>query len=158
MKFPVSVENRLTRSLCSLLKYFSTLEEKFRISARPCNILYIMILNLYFLFICEVFFLISLRLYSNRAACHLQLKQYKECAQDCTSVRFRLLFMIMNIGRSCGFCIPTTQIWIIIIIINFFQALELLIPPVQANSSSRCKAYVRRGTAFMQMEEYVLGN
>ncbi|CAH3169325.1 unnamed protein product [Porites lobata] len=59
-------------------------------------------------------------LYSNRAACHLQLKQYKECAQDCTS------------------------------------ALELLVPPVQANSSSRCKAYVRRGTAFMQMEEYVL--
>ena len=30
-----------TRSLCSLLKYFSTLEEKFRISARPCNILYL---------------------------------------------------------------------------------------------------------------------
>ena len=30
-----------TRSLSSLVKYFSTLEEKFRISARPCNILYI---------------------------------------------------------------------------------------------------------------------
>ena len=30
-----------TRSLRSLVKYFSTLEEKFRISARPCNILYI---------------------------------------------------------------------------------------------------------------------
>ena len=29
-----------TRSLCSLVKYFSTLEEKFRFSARPCNILY----------------------------------------------------------------------------------------------------------------------
>ena len=28
-----------TRLLCSLVKYFSTLEEKFRISARPCNIL-----------------------------------------------------------------------------------------------------------------------
>ena len=28
-----------TRSLSSLVKYFSTLEEKFRISARPCNIL-----------------------------------------------------------------------------------------------------------------------
>ena len=28
-----------TRSLRSLVKYFSTLEEKFRISARPCNIL-----------------------------------------------------------------------------------------------------------------------
>ena len=27
-------------SLRSLVKYFSTLEEKFRISARPCNILY----------------------------------------------------------------------------------------------------------------------
>ena len=30
-----------TCSLCSLVKYFSTLKEKFRISARPCNILYV---------------------------------------------------------------------------------------------------------------------
>ena len=30
-----------TRSLGSLVKYFSTLEEKFRISARPGNILYL---------------------------------------------------------------------------------------------------------------------
>ena len=30
-----------TRSLRSLVKYFSTLEEKFRMSARPCNILYV---------------------------------------------------------------------------------------------------------------------
>ena len=30
-----------TRSLHSLVKYFSTLKEKFRIHARPCNILYI---------------------------------------------------------------------------------------------------------------------
>lgn len=59
-------------------------------------------------------------LYSNRAACHLQLKQYKECIQDCAS------------------------------------SLELLVPPVQANCSSRCKAHVRRGTAYMQMHEYVL--
>ena len=31
----------LTHLLRSLVKYFSTLEEKFRIPARPCNILYI---------------------------------------------------------------------------------------------------------------------
>ena len=31
-----------TRSLRSLVKYFSTLEEKFRISVRPCNILYLL--------------------------------------------------------------------------------------------------------------------
>ena len=30
-----------TRSLPSLVKYFSTLEEKFCISARPCNIFYL---------------------------------------------------------------------------------------------------------------------
>ena len=30
-----------TRSPRSLVKYFSTLEEKFRISVRPCNILYL---------------------------------------------------------------------------------------------------------------------
>ena len=29
-----------TRSLRLLVKYFSTLEEKFRISVRPCNIVY----------------------------------------------------------------------------------------------------------------------
>ena len=39
--FSSSVEKYFTRSLRSLVKYFSTLEEKFRISARPCNILYI---------------------------------------------------------------------------------------------------------------------
>ena len=35
-----------TRSLRSLVKYFSTLEEKFRISARPCNILYLLIFDI----------------------------------------------------------------------------------------------------------------
>ena len=35
-----------TRSLRSLVKYFSTLEEKFHISARPCNILYIIFIFL----------------------------------------------------------------------------------------------------------------
>ena len=34
------LKKHFTRSLRSLVKYFSTLEEKFRISARPCNILY----------------------------------------------------------------------------------------------------------------------
>ena len=37
--FPSCVEKYLTRSLRSLMKYFSTLKEKFRISAWPCNIL-----------------------------------------------------------------------------------------------------------------------
>ena len=37
-----------TRSLRSLVKYFSTLEEKFRISARPCSILYLLISLLIF--------------------------------------------------------------------------------------------------------------
>ena len=39
--FTSRVEKYFTRSLRSLVKYFSTLEEKFRISARPCNILYL---------------------------------------------------------------------------------------------------------------------
>ena len=37
----VVLKKYFTRSLRSLVKYFSTLEEKFRISARPCNILYL---------------------------------------------------------------------------------------------------------------------
>ena len=40
--FSSRVEKYFTRSLRSLVKYFSTLEEKFRISARPCNILYML--------------------------------------------------------------------------------------------------------------------
>ena len=39
--FSSRVEIYFTRSLRSLVKYFSTLEEKFRISARPCNVLYL---------------------------------------------------------------------------------------------------------------------
>ena len=39
--FSSRVEKYFTRSLRSLVKYFSTVEEKFRISARPCNILYV---------------------------------------------------------------------------------------------------------------------
>ena len=35
------VKNYFTHSLRSLVKYFSTLEEKFCIPARPCNILYL---------------------------------------------------------------------------------------------------------------------
>ena len=38
-----------TRSLRSFVKYFSTLEEKFRISARPSNILYIYSTDAYIL-------------------------------------------------------------------------------------------------------------
>ena len=35
------VEKYFTRFLRSLVKHFSTLEDKFCISARPCNILYV---------------------------------------------------------------------------------------------------------------------
>ena len=40
--FSSRVEKYFTRSLRSLVKYFSTLEEKFRIFAWPCNILYVL--------------------------------------------------------------------------------------------------------------------
>ena len=42
-----------TRSLRSPVKYFSTLEEKFRISARPCNILYV-ILSALDIYVCPL--------------------------------------------------------------------------------------------------------
>ena len=44
--FSSRVEKYFTRSVRSLVKYLSTLEEKFRISARPCNILYLLYLAL----------------------------------------------------------------------------------------------------------------
>ena len=39
--FSSRVEKYFTRWLHSLMKYFSTLKEKFPISVRPCNILYL---------------------------------------------------------------------------------------------------------------------
>ena len=38
----LELKKYFTRSLRSLVKYFSTLEEKSRISVRPCNILYLL--------------------------------------------------------------------------------------------------------------------
>ena len=38
----LELKKYFTRSPRSLVKYFSTLEEKFRISVRPCNILYLL--------------------------------------------------------------------------------------------------------------------
>ena len=43
--FSSRVEKYFTRSLRSLVKYFSTREEKFCISTRPCNILYVFYLK-----------------------------------------------------------------------------------------------------------------
>ena len=40
--FSSSVEKYFTSERSERVKYFSTLEEKFRISARPCNILYVL--------------------------------------------------------------------------------------------------------------------
>ena len=37
----LALKKYFTHSLYSLMKYFSTLEETFHISARPCNILYL---------------------------------------------------------------------------------------------------------------------
>ena len=37
---PLVLKKYFTHSLCSLVKYFSTLKGKFCISTRPCNILY----------------------------------------------------------------------------------------------------------------------
>ncbi|BFZ01485.1 hypothetical protein BsWGS_04524 [Bradybaena similaris] len=60
-------------------------------------------------------------LYSNRAACHLKMRNFFKCIEDCS------------------------------------KAMDLLFPPVPQNAGSRCKALVRRGTAFCQLEMYVEG-
>ncbi|XP_064608969.1 dynein axonemal assembly factor 4-like [Liolophura sinensis] len=60
-------------------------------------------------------------LFSNRGACHLKLRNFIKCVEDCS------------------------------------KALELLTPPVPQNAPSRCKAHVRRGTAFCELELYVEG-
>ena len=53
--FSSRVEKYFTRSLRSLVKYFLTLEEKFRISARPCNILYLVYWEIQFNSLLNVF-------------------------------------------------------------------------------------------------------
>lgn len=60
-------------------------------------------------------------LYSNRAACHLKMRNFMKCIKDCST------------------------------------ALDLLHPCVPQNATSRCRALVRRGTAFCEMELYVEG-
>ncbi|RUS79575.1 hypothetical protein EGW08_012669 [Elysia chlorotica] len=60
-------------------------------------------------------------LYSNRAACHLKIRNFFKCIEDCS------------------------------------KAMDLLFPAVPQNASSRCKALVRRGTAFCELELYVEG-
>ncbi|XP_005093649.2 dynein assembly factor 4, axonemal [Aplysia californica] len=60
-------------------------------------------------------------LYSNRAACHLKLRNFFKVIEDCS------------------------------------KAMDLLFPPVPQNAKSRCKALVRRGTAFCELELYVEG-
>ena len=44
--FSSSAEKYFTRFLRSLVKYFSTREEKFRISKRPCNVLFIIYISM----------------------------------------------------------------------------------------------------------------
>ncbi|XP_059173661.1 dynein axonemal assembly factor 4-like isoform X2 [Physella acuta] len=60
-------------------------------------------------------------LYSNRAACHLKMRNFFKCIEDCS------------------------------------KAMDLLFPPVPQNAASRCKALIRRGTAFCHLEMYVEG-
>lgn len=45
----------------------------------------------------------------------------------------------------------------LLLLLLFCKALELLTPPVADNANARMKAYVRRGTAFCQLELYVEG-
>ena len=58
----LELKKYFTRSLRSFVKYFSTLEEKFRITARPCNILYISSQK------CPLFYLHALFLFNPRAS------------------------------------------------------------------------------------------
>ncbi|XP_040895170.1 dynein assembly factor 4, axonemal [Toxotes jaculatrix] len=60
-------------------------------------------------------------LYSNRAACHLKLRNLHKAIEDSS------------------------------------QALDLLTPPVDANAAARARAFVRRGSAFCQLQLYAEG-
>ena len=56
---------------------------------------------------------------------------------------------------ECQILYSLTQLLLFIYI--FFQALELLTPPVPQNAASRVKAHIRRGTAYAKLELYVEG-
>lgn len=58
-----------------------------------------------------------------------------------------------------GIVTKITCIWYTLISPSIFfnQAMDLLSPPVPQNADSRCKALIRRGTAFCELEMYVEG-
>nr|XP_004556254.1 dynein assembly factor 4, axonemal [Maylandia zebra] len=60
-------------------------------------------------------------LHSNRAACHLKLRNFHKAIEDSS------------------------------------QALDLLTPPVPANAAARVRAFVRRGSAFCELQAYPEG-
>ena len=97
--FSLSVEKHFTRSLRSLVKYFSTLKEKFRISVRPCNILYVFCLSgaLLWFVISELFFGFSAnRVYASA------LKKVKASAE--VSYDFIAVYMLLtNLNSLIGF-------------------------------------------------------
>lgn len=89
-------------------------------------------------------------LYSNRAACHLKLRNLHKAIEDSSQVSTsQHLISVTNTTFPPKMKITSVYM--------SWQALELLNPPVADNASARLKAHVRRGTAFCELELYVEG-
>lgn len=85
-------------------------------------------------------------LYSNRAACHLKLRNLHKAIEDCSEVSLR---------PRCVW--GAGALWMMSLTTSPSQALRLLTPPVEANAAARARAHVRRGSAFCQLELYAEG-
>ena len=87
-----------TRSLRSLVKYFSTREEKFRISARSCNILYISIKLIKITDLC----------YSPRG-CVAEWSARQTCNLETTAFEFPPFTLAKYIYLDCFFCFVISE-------------------------------------------------
>jgi len=98
-------------------------------------------------------------LYSNRAACHLKLRNLHKAIEDSSQVRTvtalhtcsSLLYVAEDIEFS--HCVKQEYRSVLLPL----QALDLLTPPVAANAAARARAHVRRGSAFCQLQLYAEG-
>lgn len=117
------VEKYSTREMCSLMKCFSAVEEKFGISKEPCNILYICVLKYY----CRPWLLEDkkLQLHALQIFCRLWARLWANPFRDWTSI----VEPEWSLGRGLWIFTDKNSIWAYIIAICRRQ------PVISSNSS-----------------------
>lgn len=90
-------------------------------------------------------------LFSNRAACHLKLRNFHKAIEDSSQVRTGFTGAGVN-GAESSFNQGSHYSPVAT------KALQLLTPAVDANAAARLRAHVRRGSAFCELQLYAEGS